>query len=316
MDTTKVAYIGGIVRIATSLIGGYLTQKGWSSEADVEGIAGAIVLALTGIWSIWAKRKALQAVPAATKAALALIACSVLLSGCAVINGRAGESRYTGFALGEKASSTLAGLNITETQTAKGQIVTERGVGIDQSGVSGEADVGKMLGNLLLLGLQSQGVPAASAAPSAAGAIQAAVYPAGTVYPSGASASTPQKPLASASTPLNPPAAGAIADKTAEARRDGKPLVVVAGSPACGYCTAFAPLLAASQLPTRADIILYDETAEWSANEALRWTGGGNAPIVRVTRWTAGGAKTLYDTKLERPTVAEVEAAVAAAIAL
>lgn len=64
MDS-KTAYMGGIVRIVTTLIGGYLAQKGLASEADVESIAGAIVIVATGVWSIWAKRKALNTAPAA-----------------------------------------------------------------------------------------------------------------------------------------------------------------------------------------------------------------------------------------------------------
>ena len=163
----RVAYIGGLVRIITSLIGGYLAQKGLTSEAEVEGIAGAVVLVVTGVWSIWAKRKAL-AVPPKTAAIIALVGCSLLLSGCAVVCGNAGDSSYMGMAFGEKASSTLAGLNITETQTEAGNIVLERGVGVDTAGVTGEADLGKILGNLLLLGLQSQGVTAANAAANAA----------------------------------------------------------------------------------------------------------------------------------------------------
>lgn len=62
MDS-KTAYMGGIVRIVTTLIGGYLSQKGLASEADIEGIVGAIVIVATGVWSIWAKRKALMATP-------------------------------------------------------------------------------------------------------------------------------------------------------------------------------------------------------------------------------------------------------------
>lgn len=66
MDS-KLAYMGGIVRIVTTLIGGYLAQKGLATEADVEGIAGAIVLVATGIWSIWSKRKAMNTPPALVK---------------------------------------------------------------------------------------------------------------------------------------------------------------------------------------------------------------------------------------------------------
>jgi hypothetical protein len=159
MDT-KTAYLGGIVRILTTLVGGWLAQKGLSTEAEVEGIAGAVVLVGTGLWSIWAKRKALLAKPPKGMLVAVALLTMALASGCAVVSGRAGDSRYTGFALGEKASSTLAGLNVTETQTEGGAVTLERGVGVDTAGTQGEADMGKLLGNLLLLGLQSRGIPA------------------------------------------------------------------------------------------------------------------------------------------------------------
>ena len=60
-----LAYVGGLVRIGTTLLGGYLAQKGLASEADTEGLVGAGVLLATGLWSIWAKRKALAKVPKA-----------------------------------------------------------------------------------------------------------------------------------------------------------------------------------------------------------------------------------------------------------
>ena len=36
-----LAYMGGIVRIATALLGGYLAQKGLATEAEIEGLVGA-----------------------------------------------------------------------------------------------------------------------------------------------------------------------------------------------------------------------------------------------------------------------------------
>ena len=45
MDKTNMmAYIGGIVRIVTSVLGGYLAQKGLATEAETESITGAAVL--------------------------------------------------------------------------------------------------------------------------------------------------------------------------------------------------------------------------------------------------------------------------------
>ena len=77
-----LAYMGGIVRIATTLLGGYLAQKGLATEAETEGLVGAGVVVATGIWSIWAKRKALAKVP--TKAVGYILLCALMLgaSGC------------------------------------------------------------------------------------------------------------------------------------------------------------------------------------------------------------------------------------------
>lgn len=110
-------------------------------------------------------------------------------------------------------------------------------------------------------------------------------------------------------------ATGAIlSGKVAEAKAAGKPLVVVAGSPDCSYCTSLDAALNGSALPSRSDIVLVRETAPWASNSALAWTGGGDAPIVRVTRWNADGTE-LCNTKLNRPNVAEIEAAIGACVA-
>ena len=228
---------------------------------------------------------------------LGLLTALMLGAGCAVIHGSAGDSGYTGFAFGEKASSTLAGLNITEVETPgeNGVVLVERGVGIDKAGSAGEADMGKILGNLLLLGLQSQGLPVRSqATPAVSEEVEAvSVTPAPNVAP--VRSTVPS---------------GVVSAFVAEAQAVGKPLVVVAGSPACGYCVRLDAALDASALATRTDIVLYRETAEWAGNGALAWTGGGNAPIVRVTSWDGSG-KIVCDKKLNRPTVAQIEAALA-----
>jgi hypothetical protein len=77
-----LAYMGGIVRIATTLLGGYLAQKGLATEAETEGLVGAGVLVATGIWSIWAKRKALAKVPPAAVGCILLCALMLGTSGC------------------------------------------------------------------------------------------------------------------------------------------------------------------------------------------------------------------------------------------
>lgn len=97
----------------------------------------------------------------------------------------------------------------------------------------------------------------------------------------------------------------------AEARSAGKTLVVVAGHPLCSYCTRFETALSSSGIPGREDIVLVREMNPWESNAAYRWTGGGNAPVVRVTRWDASGGL-VCDRKLNRPGVAEVETAIGA----
>ena len=90
MDKTNMmAYIGGIVRIVTSVLGGYLAQKGLATEAETEGIAGAAVLVGTGLWSIWAKRKALAKVPPKVSGAAGLLLCALMLgaTGCSPARG-------------------------------------------------------------------------------------------------------------------------------------------------------------------------------------------------------------------------------------
>lgn len=52
-----LAYMGGIVRIVTTLLGGYLAQKGLATQAETEGLVGAGVVVATGVWSIWASAR-------------------------------------------------------------------------------------------------------------------------------------------------------------------------------------------------------------------------------------------------------------------
>jgi len=110
-------------------------------------------------------------------------------------------------------------------------------------------------------------------------------------------------------------AAGVDVDlAAAEARAAGKTLVVVAGHPLCGYCTRLEAALTASGLPAREDIVLVRELNPWESNAAYRWTGGGNAPVVRVTRWDASG-ELVCDRKLNRPGVADLTAALDSCLA-
>lgn len=105
-----------------------------------------------------------------------------------------------------------------------------------------------------------------------------------------------------------------LSGKIAEAKSQAKPLVVIAGSPSCGFCLQLEKDLAGSALSSRNDVVIVKEMAEWGSNSALAWTGGGNAPIVRVTVWDANG-EAQCDKKLNRPSVAEIESAISECIA-
>ena len=84
---------------------------------------------------------------------MAVVAAVASMTGCAVVKGRAGDSSYIGWAFGEKASATLAGLNITETQNHDGTV--ERGVGVDSSGATSETKLTEFLGKVLMAGIAS-----------------------------------------------------------------------------------------------------------------------------------------------------------------
>lgn len=155
------AYLGTIIRYGIVWAVAKFGLGSLIEDVEIQKIADAVVLLAITLYGVWSKRKALSTPPfKAGFMVLLMLLPALLLTGCAVIVGKAGSSSYTGIAFGEKASSTLAGLNITETKKEKGNVVTESGVGVDKSSASGEADMGKILGNLLLLGLQAQGVPA------------------------------------------------------------------------------------------------------------------------------------------------------------
>jgi len=102
---------------------------------------------------------------------MAAVAAIASMTGCAVVKGRAGDSSYMGWAFGEKASATLAGLNITETQNTDGTV--ERGVGVDSSGAASETKLTEMIGKVILAGLAAS----TSSKPAQAAAKQSAECP-------------------------------------------------------------------------------------------------------------------------------------------
>lgn len=102
-----------------------------------------------------------------------------------------------------------------------------------------------------------------------------------------------------------------LSTKVAEAKISGKPLVVIAGSPSCGFCEKLRGLLDADTAFTgRTDIVLYRETNEWSVNGALDFTGGGPAPIVRVVQYDTTSGKAVCDKTLHRPSIADIVEAI------
>ena len=302
------------------------------SDVEIQGYAEKAVVVALALYSAWsAKHKLMTAPPkpgnqtvtSSNAMLMALLVPALLLnSGCAVVHGRAGDSSYLGFALGEKTSSTLAGLNITESQKEAGDVTVERGVGVDTAGSAGTTDMGKILGNLLMLGLQSQGMPVKASAtasenPEAADAVAEPV--ATTVKKSaGVKKTTAKKPAAkkaSASTPVvtaTPAMSPALTSAIASAKATGKPLVVIDSSPSCSYCRTLEAAIAANPgFMGRTDIIIVNEPAEWDVNGSIAWTGGGAAPIVRITRWDSSG-KIVCDRTLNRPSIAAIEAAISA----
>lgn len=185
-------------------------------------------------------RNAKQARPARRARALAALAalalCAALCAGCAVVRGRAGDSTYSGWAFGEKASTTLAGLNITETQTLAGTNVLDRGVGVEKSASAGEADIGSIIGQLILAGIKASGVPAAPAAPGRL-PLPTATAPATAPADWTFAAATTSDP--SADNAPNAPAGQTAYSADGYGGAPGPAGEGVYGRPSCGRCQAY-----------------------------------------------------------------------------
>jgi hypothetical protein len=258
--------IGIIIAMGSALLAAFGDVKWMSDNLPLLG-TGVGALATGGLTAYVAVRR-MRIDRIASKATLILLLLLpvLILTGCAVISGKAGESRYTGFAFGEKASSTLAGLNITETQTAKGQVVTDRGVGIDKAGSDGQADMGKILGNLLLLGLQSQGVPVKAQASAAS------------------QADSPESDVAPAASECAVPTDATAAVAYSSDGYGGSPGAAgegVYGRPSCARCRAY------KAAHPDVEIINLDEaanrTAMWSELRKRGFTASNAALPVVIT---------------------------------
>ena len=101
-----------------------------------------------------------------------------------------------------------------------------------------------------------------------------------------------------------------------EAVRSGKALIVMSCAEVCSRCRTFkAALDADTGFAERLNALVYAPmTADWASNPTVNWTGGGDAPVVRVTLFDSSG-KIVCDKKLNNPTLAQVEAAANACIA-
>ena len=249
--------------------------------------------------------KAAKAVGNAAKGAAGAAVCMALAlaAGCAMtVNRTPIMSESAGETVVAYATAVKTGFGNKEATTLGNYTLSADG-GLSISNLSNQNDASLALLKAIELGASLGGAYLERGAVGvAAGAVD--VAPGG----SGADASVP-----SVAPGVRRPAINTVIDdRIAEAKASGKTLVVVAGHPLCGYCTRLEAALDASGIAARADIVLVRELNPWEANAAAVWTGGGKAPIVRVTRWDASGGLAC-DRKLNRPgTVAEIEAAIGA----
>lgn len=235
------------------------------------------------------------------------------------IDGSVTVSKVKIIGTGDKASQVAAeGLFADGTADDLGAGVKTASASQESSGIEGTLNgLGGLMTGMAQFMAATQGVKTpAVAATQAATTTTAATVPTVTAVASESEPATPVITVASLPTESSTAGYTALAAKIAEAKSSGKPLVVIAGSPACGYCTKFAGVLDAdAAFAARTDIVVYREHVAWDSNQALRWTGGGNAPIMRVTQWTNTGA-VICDKKVNRPqTVADIEAALSACVA-
>ena len=83
----------------------------------------------------------------------AAVAFLATMTGCAIVSAKSGTSSYLGFAVGEKASSGIAGLAIVEGEK-EGDVIY-KSVGVDKAGSSSESKFIESLGKVLIMGISS-----------------------------------------------------------------------------------------------------------------------------------------------------------------
>lgn len=107
-----------------------------------------------------------------------------------------------------------------------------------------------------------------------------------------------------------------IAGPLAEAKATGKPLIVINSAEVCGICRKFHADLTTTEegkaFLARTDIIVVNtfgkDWAEQDATGVTKWTGGGAAPIVRITQFDTSTGEVLCDNVFHRPgtTIAQI----------
>ena len=252
--------------------------------------------------------KAAKAVGNAVKGAAGAAVCmalAALAAGCAMtFNSTPIMSESAGETVVAYARTVKTGFGNKEATTLGNYTLSADG-GLSISNLSNQNDASLALLKAIELGASLGGAylgRSVGGGGVAAGAVD--VAPGG----SGADASVPSVAPGGRRPAINT----VLDDRIAESKASGKTLVVVAGHPLCGYCTRLEAALDASGIAARPDIVLVREMNPWEANAAAVWTGGGEAPIVRLTRWDSTGGL-VCDRKLNRPgTVAEIEAAIGA----
>ena len=252
--------------------------------------------------------KAAKAVENAVKGAAGAAVCmalAALAAGCAMtFNSTPIMSESAGETVVAYARTVKTGFGNKEATTLGNYTLSADG-GLSISNLSNQNDASLALLKAIELGASLGGAYLGRGAVGvAAGAVD--------VVPTGGSGGVAAGVPSVAPGVRRPAINTVLDDRIAEAKASGKTLVVVAGHPLCGYCTRLEAALDASGISARPDIVLVRELNPWEGNAAAVWTGGGDAPIVRVTRWDAAG-NVACDRKLNRPgTVAEIEAAIGA----
>lgn len=177
--------------------------------------------------------------------------------------------------------------------------------GLDITGLDQQVDSATTVLQAIKLGSE---LAMARMAPAAAAA--AVSQPAANATSQAVESDSPTTATLPAETVANPQTTAKLSEAMAKAKKEGKPLVVLAGNTGCGFCLKMDRIIDAdASFLARTNIVFYRETSAWESNQAAKWTGGGKLPVLRVTQWDADGT-VVCDKKVNRPqSVADIDAA-------